>query len=268
LYFKSSDLESNQHFLEAGMISKISLAVLIIFSMLTAQEKRAITFEDFFAMKRVDNIALSPDGKKAAFDVKVPRIETNDFKTDIWLLNLENNIVSQFTNDEESSSAPAWHPDGKAVYFTRGEQIWKKSAAGGNAVKVTDMVLGAGGAVISRDGKKMLFVSESYPDCETEDCNRNKMEAAENCLVKARVIDHLMYRHWNSWKEGRFSHVFMADADGKNIVDLTPGAYDTPPVSLGSSHDYTFSPDSRFVCYVQNRDKIVAASTNNDLFIK
>ncbi|MEJ2546175.1 MAG: prolyl oligopeptidase family serine peptidase, partial [Calditrichaceae bacterium] len=42
---------------------------------------------------------------------------------------------------------------------------------------------------------------------------------------------------------------------------------DAPPVSLGSSNDYTFSPDGKEVCFVRNMDEIVAASTNNDLFI-
>jgi len=250
------------------MISRISIILLILFSVLSAQGKRAITFEDFFAMKRIGTAVLSPDGRYAAFDVKVPNIEENNFKTDIWLLNLENYEVTQFTSDTESSSAPVWHPGGKELFFNRGGQIWKKSLKEAEAHKLTDLALGASDAVICGKGKKMLFVSESYPDCETEDCNKKKMEAAENSKVKARVIDHLLYRHWNAWKEGKFSHVFMADIDGRNAEDLTPGAYDTPPISLGGDLDYTFSPDGGFVCYAQNRDEIVAASTNNDLFIK
>ncbi|HHJ52963.1 MAG TPA: S9 family peptidase, partial [Caldithrix abyssi] len=62
--------------------------------------------------------------------------------------------------------------------------------------------------------------------------------------------------------------VFIADADGQNIKDVTPGDYDTPPLDLGSGHDYTFSPDGKEICFVRNTDPMVAASTNNDLFIE
>ena len=245
-------------------------ATLLVFSLLfslNAQEKRAITFEDFFSMKRVGGIAVSPDGRNAAFSLTVPNIEENNFKTDIWMLRLADNELRQFTNAEKSSSGPVWSPDGRWLYFNRGGQIWKQGVDGGEAVQVTDFATGAGGAVFSKDGKHMLFVSDVYPDCQTEECNKEKMDAAQNSRVKARIIDRLLYRHWNHWRDGKYSHVFMADADGGNIRDLTPGAYDTPPIDLGSAHDYTFSPDGKEVCFVRNTDPIVAASTNNDLFI-
>jgi dipeptidyl aminopeptidase/acylaminoacyl peptidase len=75
-----------------------------------------------------------------------------------------------------------------------------------------------------------------------------------------------MYRHWNIWLEGQYSHLFLLSLDGKTIKDLTPGTYHTPPISLGSSHDYSFSPDGGEICYVTNIDKEISISTNNDLF--
>ncbi len=245
-------------------------AAIFIFALLFslgAQEKRAITFEDFFSMKRIGGLAVSPDGKTAAFSLTAPDIQKNNFKTDIWLLKLSDNSLRQFTNAEESSSGPVWSPDGRWLYFSRGGQIWKQAVDGGEAQQVTDLATGAGGAVLSVDGSQMLFVSDVYPDCETEECNKEKMEAAENSKVKARLIDRLLYRHWNHWRDGKYSHVFLADIEGSAIKDLTPGAYDTPPISLGSGHDYAFSPDGKEVCFVRNTDPIVAASTNNDLFI-
>ncbi len=52
-------------------------------------------------------------------------------------------------------------------------------------------------------------------------------------------------------------------------MDLTPGDYDTPPISLGSRHDYAFSPDGKEMCFVRNIDPELRVSlgTNNDLFI-
>ncbi|MBK7993759.1 MAG: hypothetical protein IPK14_10135 [Blastocatellia bacterium] len=43
----------------------------------------------------------------------------------------------------------------------------------------------------------------------------------------------MLYRHWNSWKEGKRSHLFIVSSSGGAAEDLTPGDFDTPPFSLG-----------------------------------
>lgn len=247
---------------------QLSLVLLLVVVVsLPAQEKKTITFEDFFSMQRLGTVAVSPDGRLIAYTLSVPDIEANKIKTDIWLMDIQTKQSKPLTNAPSSSSAPAWSPDSRALFFNRSGQIWKIAVDGGEATAVTSFAAGASGVVLNTDGTKMLFTAEVYPDCEDEDCNKKKMDEAEKSKVKARVIDGLLYRHWNRWLEGKRSHVFMADIDGQNVKDMTPGDYDAPPLSLGSSHDYTFSPDGKEICFVRNTDEMVAASTNNDLFI-
>ena len=99
--------------------------------------------------------------------------------------------------------------------------------------------------------------------------------------MKALIFDHLLYRHWNSYKEGKRSHIFAIAAPAadeswdsskkparlNSYRDLTPGDYDAPVFSLGGQDDYAFSPDGQEICYASNHDKNPAASTNNDLWI-
>src|SRR5262249_56936126 len=72
--------------------------------------------------------------------------------------------------------------------------------------------------------------------------------------------------HWDSWKDGQRSHVFVAPASGGRARDLTPGDYDAPPFSLGGPDDYGFSPDSKDLAFARNTDKLEALSTNGDIF--
>ena len=248
-------------------LSYILIILLIGGFMVFAGNKRAITFEDFFSMKRLGSVKVSPSGKFIAYTLSIPNIEENKITTDIWLLNLNNMETIQFTDGEKSSSSPSWSPDGKYLYYNHDAQIWKKVISGGEALQITDFAPGAAGIVFNSDGSRFLFTADVYPDCPDEDCNKKKMEEVENSKVKARIIDQLSFRQWNRWLEGKCSHVFIADADGKNISDLTPGGYNTPPLDLGSSNDYTFSPEGKEVCFVRNTDELIAASTNNDLFI-
>jgi dipeptidyl aminopeptidase/acylaminoacyl peptidase len=50
-------------------------------------------------------------------------------------------------------------------------------------------------------------------------------------------------------------------------TDLTPGAHDVPPFSLGGQDQYAFSPDGKEVAYTSNIDEVQATSTNSDIFI-
>jgi dipeptidyl aminopeptidase/acylaminoacyl peptidase len=162
------------------------------------------------------------------------------------------------------------------------------------AHQLTSFATEAGGELWSPDGKNILFTSDVYPECdgapEAEgQCNANKVKAAENSKVKALIFDRLLYRHWNAYKEGKRSHLFVLGVpdwrscdqnnsqqslSGRNLcplipfpTDLTPGDYDAPVFSLGGQDNYAFSPDGQEICYTSNHDKNEAASTNNDLWI-
>ena len=90
------------------------------------------------------------------------------------------------------------------------------------------------------------------------DCNAKKVKAAEKSKVKAQIFDHLLYRHWNAYKEGKRSTFYCRCSEPRLIRstagsavsrdpprDLTPGDYDAPVFSLGGQDDYAFSPDGQ-----------------------
>ncbi|MEK9135627.1 MAG: prolyl oligopeptidase family serine peptidase, partial [Bacteroidota bacterium] len=77
----------------------------------------------------------------------------------------------------------------------------------------------------------------------------------------------LPYRVWDSWKDGKRSHVFVVPSGSGEPKDVTPGDYDTPPIDIGGSVDYAFSLDGKELCFVRNTDPMIAVSTNNDLFV-
>ena len=54
----------------------------------------------------------------------------------------------------------------------------------------------------------------------------------------ARAYDRLFVRHWDTWEDGKRTHLFVAPIDGTPTRDLTPGDRDTPPFSLGGPDDF------------------------------
>ena len=196
---------------------------------------------------------------------------------------------------DQDGDRPRWAPDGKRFAFLStkegGSQVWIADFDGAvgtvTAVhKLTSIATETGGELWSPDGNYILFTSDVYPECdgapgEETACNVKKLDEANKSKVKAQIFDHLLYRHWNAYKEGKRSHLFIVDADSQasfrkgvgnvplyvRYIDLTPGDYDAPVFSLGGQDNYAFSPDGKEICYASNHDKNEAASTNNDLWI-
>jgi dipeptidyl aminopeptidase/acylaminoacyl peptidase len=179
----------------------------------------------------------------------------------------------------------------------------------GEAKALTSVTGGADGAVWAPDSKRLIFTAQVYPECsvkggdealkklepadgkavvggtvhvpewknaepatwEDEDaCDKAKDEAAEKNPVKGQIFDGLLYRHWEHWTGGKRSHIFVVDADGKKVGDLTPasvvGDAETPTYFVSGPTEYAWAPDSKEIAYVTNLDLVPAASTNNDVF--
>jgi dipeptidyl aminopeptidase/acylaminoacyl peptidase len=81
------------------------------------------------------------------------------------------------------------------------------------------------------------------------------------------IFNGLLYRHWNSYKQDKRSHLLIIPAEGGPSRGLTPGDHDAPVFSLGGQDNYAFSPDGKEIGYTSNHDLVEATSTNNDLWI-
>ncbi len=247
------------------------LVVLLVIPVASAQQKRAITFDDLIGFGRVTDPQISPDGKTVAFVITYYNKGENTANSNLYLVSIEGGPVRQLTTAKKTNDNPRWLPDGKSIAFVSsrdGEsQIWIIPISGGEARKVTTISTGASGLVVSPDGRYFAFKSEVYPDLPDDKANRERNEQREKSKVKAKIFTSLPYRVWDSWKDDRRSHVFVMSATGGEAKDMTPGDYDSPPIDIGGSVDYAISPDGKELCFVRNTDPMIATSTNNDLFI-
>ncbi len=245
--------------------------MLLSIGIVDAQMKRPITFDDLIGMERISDIQISPDGMTAAFVVTRHDKVQNNTNSNIYLVPIGGGAVRQLTSASKGNNNPRWMPDGKSIAFVSsrdGEsQVWMVPLGGGESKKASSVSTEASGLTVSRDGKLVAFASEVYPDCPTDDCNKQRIEERSAQNVKAKIFDKLPYRVWNYWKDGKRSHVLVMPAAGGTATDVTPGDYDTPPVDLGGRWEYDFSPDGKEIAFVRNTDPMVAIGTNNDIFV-
>jgi dipeptidyl aminopeptidase/acylaminoacyl peptidase len=241
------------------------LVSLLLVSGVTAQS--GLTFEQMVNLRRVGDPQLSPDGRTVAYTVGVVNKADNRTLTHIYTVRTDGSEPRQITKGTSSHSSPRWSPDGKHIAYVTGGQIWVMEDDGDDAKQITRLATGAGNPVWSPDGKWIAFVSDVYPECTSEACNRAEEDKAQNSKVQAKVTERLLFKHWNEWRDRKRTHVFVIPSNGGIARDVTPGDFDSPPYAASTGIDYAFSPDSREIAYLRNPDRVEALSTNSDIFI-
>jgi dipeptidyl aminopeptidase/acylaminoacyl peptidase len=244
---------------------RLACLLLLIAAPLAAQ-KRAITFEDYIALKAVSDPQLSPDGKWVAYTVSTPSLEDNRNVARVWVVEVATGQARQLTGGPGSDRQPRWSPDGKTLAFisTRegGAQVWVLPFAGGDARKVTSLADGASDPLWLPDGSGLLVVSDIKWPPNQEIDQRNGAYPTE-----AKIWTGLMWRHWDDWRAGKRQHLFRVDAATGKATDLAPVDHDVPTIATGGDGDVAVSPDGWEIVVAMHGDSVVADNTKVDLFV-
>lgn len=217
------------------MRSFFVLACLLVL-FIEARAQSALTPETLLSLGRVSARGLSTDGNTFYYSVSVPSLDDNKSKTRHFAMPATGGSANE---------VPAI-PSGELITVEQG----------GENIK------------ISPDGKKVIFSRE----VKLENVLGSERYPA---LTKSNVqiYDDLNQRHWDTWEDGSYSHVFLADnvaSFALRETDLMKGEkYDCPQKPFGGDEDILFSPDGKQVLYVCKKKygKEYAISTNTDIYL-
>jgi len=85
----------------------------------------------------------------------------------------------------------------------------------------------------------------------------------------AYVFDDLNYRHWDTWNDGSFKHVFYQDLVTEEKTDIMLNEpYSSPQSPFGGDEDYIWGPEGKHIYYVSKKAQGVdyVTSTNADIY--
>jgi dipeptidyl aminopeptidase/acylaminoacyl peptidase len=238
-----------------------------------AMAQRAMTFQDLVSIHRIGGPQISPDGKWLAYDVSTPDLKANKSFSAVYVMPSSGGTPKLISDATHQDNGPVWSPDGKRIAYASNRdggahQVWLYDVAAGTSRKASDLAGGAGSMKWLPDGSGLIVVSDIYPDCGVDPaCIKDKTAAEVAAPTKARVLTSLLYRHWKAWQEPARSHILYVPLNGGAVRDLTPGAFDAPPFSIGGGDEFDVSPDGKELVYARDTDDHPETSTNSDLFL-
>lgn len=223
------------------------------------------------AFGRVGDVQPSPDGKLLAFTVGHESIETNSSSSDIYVMNVDGTDIRQITHTDASESNVRWTPDGKLAFISKDKgmekrQIFVMNPDGSEMSRVSDVEQGVLCFEISPDGQKIVL------GAEVDAVSKDSTLYAGLPKTTGRVINDLMYKHWDEWVTA-IPHPFVADFAGNNVanpVDIMAGEpYECPMKPFGGAEAFAWSADSKQLVYVSRKltGKEYSLSTDSDLYL-
>lgn len=229
-----------------------------------------LTPERLWRIPRVSGPAVSPDGEWVAYTVTRYDLAENRGSADLFVIPVAGGEPLRLTDTPASEHGAAWRPDGRWIGYlsaaTGSTQLWEIRPDASERRQVTRVPGGIANFRYAPSGSHVSFTRTVELDPDVPDLYRDLPKA------EARIIDELMYRHWDSWRDGEYEHLFIAEYRDGEIgapLDLMPDErYDTPLHPFGGGEQIGWSPDGARIVYTAKKLTGVdyATSTDSDLY--
>lgn len=231
-----------------------------------------MTPEVLWSFGRLSEVALSPDGSTVVYGVTYTNISENKSYTDLYTVPAKGGEVKQITNTKFNEAQPGWRPDGQKITFLSSEsgsmQLWEMNIDGSARKQITDVEGGISAYLYSPDMKQLAYIKAVKLDQTVNDLYPDLP------LANARIEDDLMYRHWDSWHDYTYNHLFIAPYSEGSLItsgkDIMEGErFDSPMKPFGGMEQIAWSPDSKSIVYTCKKlvGRDYAFSTNSDLYL-
>ncbi len=243
----------------------------VVFTAISVNAQGKLTPELLWKLGRVSEIQLSPNGNTLLYGTTWYNLAENKGNRDIYTLGVNGGTPVKLTTFEGTDFNAIWRPDGKKIGYistSSGDaQLWEMNPDGSGKTQISFYPGGINGFSYAPNMKNILFIKDVKLDKTVQDVYPDLPKA------DALIIDDLMYRHWDSWTDFAYSHVFVAAyTDGKlgDSKDLMPGEKaDCPLQPGGGMEQIAWSPDGSKIAYTCKKLKGLdyAISTNSDIYL-
>ena len=233
-------------------------------------ENGRLTPEALWAMGRIGDVAVSPDGSKIAYQVSYYSVEENASHTVIYMMDSNGSNVRLLTKSAASEHSPAWLDNDRIAFLTAKDgvqQIFSMDANGRHRKQLSFSDKDIEGFLFSPDFKHVLTVM-SVPNPLVKEQQYEDLPKASGMIA-----DDLMFRHWDSWVTS-LPHPFISEFDGNKVGDkaidlLENEPYESPMLPFGGMEEFDWSPDGKSIAYTCRKKAGLeyTKSTDSDIYL-
>ncbi|WP_394004430.1 prolyl oligopeptidase family serine peptidase [Luteimonas sp. WGS1318] len=263
----------------------LRLAVLplcLLAALPLAAQTRGLDVRDLVSIDRVSSPVLSEDGRQLVFAQRSAEADGSKAETAIYARNLVTRDMApprRVTPAGWNVNSPSLSPDGQTLYFLSAKngsaQLYAMPLSGGTPRQLTDVAIDVGSYQLSPDGTRVAFSADTFADCGADlACTKARLAERADAPASGVIYDQLFVRHWDTWRNGTRSRLFVADLPAARAAAVkTVRALghtldgDIPAKPFGGADDYTWAPDGQsLVASVRIAGRTEPWSTNFDLY--
>ena len=231
-----------------------------------------LTPEVLWAMGRINSVLPHETNGTIAYTVSYYSVEEN--RSTSWIRLAQEKDNQLITKQEWVGYEPAWwenslaYLNGGKLYLKDDKAIRREAKGKGICLEGFDHDIE--GFLLSPKVDKIILIAQVKTVASTKD------KHPDLPLASGRVVDDLMYKHWDEWTETA-PHPFVADLkhEGKslvvsNIIDILEGTpYESPMKPFGGIEQLAWSPDGKQIAYTCRKKSGLdyAISTNSDIYL-
>jgi dipeptidyl aminopeptidase/acylaminoacyl peptidase len=240
---------------------------------LTVEEiaKGILTPEILWKFGRLGGVQVSPDAQSIVFTITRYSMDANRGVTNIYTIPVNGGEPLDLTTNATNDFSPRWTADGNRIGFlsTRSgsTQLWEMNPDGSNPKQLTNIEGGINTFSYAPSGDKILFTKNVQIEKTLIDIHPDMPKA------NVRITDNMMYRHWNFWRDGSYSHIFVTSyengkiGEGKDIMKDEP--WDAPMSPYFDDSEIAWSPCGKIIAYSckKQQGKEYAIGTDADIYL-
>ena len=231
-----------------------------------------LTPEALWAMGRINSVLPNEQTNQLAYTVSYYSVEEN--RSTSWIRVAHEQDNQLVTDNEWVGYEPAWW--GNNIAYLNGGKLHVKSIDG-KVKTLNGFDKDIEGFLLSPQGDKIILIAQVKTMASTAD------KHPDLPLASGRVVDDLMYKHWDEWTETA-PHPFLCelkegianpesqikDLEIINCIDLLEGTpYESPMKPFGGIEQLAWSPDGKTIAYTCRKKSGLdyAISTNSDIYL-
>ena len=231
-----------------------------------------LTPEALWAMGRINSVLPNKQTNQLAYTVSYYSVEEN--RSSSWIRVAHEQDNQLVTDNEWVGYEPAWW--GNNIAYLNGGKLHVKSIDG-KVKTLNGFDKDIEGFLLSPQGDKIILIAQVKTVASTAD------KHPDLPLASGRVVDDLMYKHWDEWTETA-PHPFLCelkegianpesqikDLEIINCIDLLEGTpYESPMKPFGGIEQLAWSPDGKTIAYTCRKKSGLdyAISTNSDIYL-